>query len=312
MSSASSIVAAYTKGWVEQALAADGIQVEWLFFKGTGPAVNEALTNDQLDFAFQGDLPALIGRANRLATRVLMSTSSRTNVYVAVPPDSPARSVADLRGRRVAWAKGTMTQLPANRLLQAAGLSEREVRVVSLDTATQLAALTTKDVDAVFGSAVLLKQRNAGLARIVGSTRAQPGFTGQSVMLVTERFANAQPETVARVVQALVRSAHWASEPAHREEVLGLWARGGTPADVWREEFEGVDFKARLGPALDPFLTARLSQAVDDAQRYKLVRRGFEIEAWIDRGPVRQALKQLAIEGYWPAYGADGRPLPAA
>ena len=31
--------------WLEQAFAADGVKVEWLFFKGAGPAVNEALSN---------------------------------------------------------------------------------------------------------------------------------------------------------------------------------------------------------------------------------------------------------------------------
>lgn len=311
MSSASSIAPAYTQGWLEAAFAADGVQVEWLFFKGTGPAVNEALTNDQLDFAFQGDLPTLVGRANQLRTRVLMSTASRTNIYAAVPPDSPVRTIAELRGRRVAFAKGTMTQLPANRLLAAAGLSERDVRVVSLDTATQLAALATKDIDAVFGSAVLLKQRNQGLARIVGSTRSEPGFTGQSLMLVTERFAQAQPDAVNKVVRTLVRSAHWASEPAHREAVLSIWARGGTPAEVWREEFEGAAFAARLGPALDPFLTSRLALAVEDARRFKLIRRGIDVEAWIAREPVQAALAGLALQDYWPPYGVDGRPLPA-
>lgn len=307
MSSASSIAAAYTKGWLEEAFAADGVKVEWLFFKGTGPAVNEALTNDQLDFAFQGDLPTLIGRANQLRTRVLMSSSSRTHIYAAVPPDSTARSIADLRGRRVAFAKGTMTQLPANRLLEAAQLSERDLRVVSLDSATQLAALATRDIDAVFGSAVLLKQRNAGLARIVGSTRTHPTFTGQSLLLVTERFAQAQPEAVARVVRTLVRSAHWSSEPAHREEIFAIWARGGTPAEVWREEFDGIPFESRLGPVLDPFLTARLKQAVEDAQRYRLIRRSFDVDAWIDRGPVQAALKDLKLEGYWKPYAPDGR-----
>jgi sulfonate transport system substrate-binding protein len=307
MSSASNIAAAYTKGWVEDAFASDGVKIEWVFFKGTGPAVNEALTNDQLDFAFQGDLPALIGRANQLPTRVLMSTSSRTNIYVAVPPDSTARSLADLRGKRVAFAKGTMTQLPANRLLEAAKLSERDLRVVSLDTATQLAALATRDIDAVFGSAILLKQRNAGLARIVGSTRDQPGFTGQSVMLVTERFAQAQPDAVARVVKTLVRSAHWSSLPENRDEILTIWGRGGTPAEVWREEFETVSFEARLAPPMDAFLTSRLKLAVADAQRYKLIRRAFDAEAWIDRRPVEAALASLKLQGHWKPYGADGR-----
>src|SRR5471032_2155229 len=50
----------------EDALKPDGVKVEWIFFKGAGPAVNEALANRQIDFAFQGDLPAVLGRANGL------------------------------------------------------------------------------------------------------------------------------------------------------------------------------------------------------------------------------------------------------
>jgi sulfonate transport system substrate-binding protein len=31
------------------------VKVEWYFFKGAGPAVNEAFANNQLDFAIQGE-----------------------------------------------------------------------------------------------------------------------------------------------------------------------------------------------------------------------------------------------------------------
>lgn len=36
------------------------------FFKGAGPVVNEALANGQVDFAYLGDLAAIIGKANGL------------------------------------------------------------------------------------------------------------------------------------------------------------------------------------------------------------------------------------------------------
>jgi sulfonate transport system substrate-binding protein len=38
---------------LEKEFAADGIKVEWLFFKGAGPAVNEAIANKSLGFAYQ-------------------------------------------------------------------------------------------------------------------------------------------------------------------------------------------------------------------------------------------------------------------
>ena len=65
---------------VEDALKPDGIKVEWLFFKGAGPAVNEALANRQIDFAYQGDLPAVLGRANGLKTKLLIESNVRTGV----------------------------------------------------------------------------------------------------------------------------------------------------------------------------------------------------------------------------------------
>ena len=36
------------------------VQIKWLFFAGAGPAVNEAIANEQIDFALQGDLPSVI------------------------------------------------------------------------------------------------------------------------------------------------------------------------------------------------------------------------------------------------------------
>jgi sulfonate transport system substrate-binding protein len=92
MSSASSIAVSRAKGWVEQAFAADGTKIEWTFFKGTGPAVNEALTNDQLDFAYQGDLPALIGRASGLRACCCRSRAAPTSMSPCRPRARPARS----------------------------------------------------------------------------------------------------------------------------------------------------------------------------------------------------------------------------
>jgi len=86
---------------LEKEFAADGIKVEWLFFKGAGPAVNEAIANNALDFAYQGDLPSVLGRANGLKTRLLLASGVRVGIKIAVPTDSDIRSIKDLKGRRV-------------------------------------------------------------------------------------------------------------------------------------------------------------------------------------------------------------------
>lgn len=48
---------------LEREFEADGIPVKWIFFKGQGPAVNEAIANNQLDFTSLGDLPSIVGRS---------------------------------------------------------------------------------------------------------------------------------------------------------------------------------------------------------------------------------------------------------
>lgn len=306
--SGSSVAVAHAKGWIEAEFAKDGIRVEWAFFKGAGPAVNEALTNDQLDFAFQGDLPSIVARAAGLKTRLIAATGVRANIYLAVPPDSPIQRVEDLRGRRVSIFKGTNAQLPINRVLEAHGLSEKAVRSINLDTATALAALATRDLDAAFGGLDLLRLRDKNAARIVYSSKGQsPVFTRQSHVLVTERFVAREPVLTQRVVDAVVRTARWASDEAHREEVLRLWARAGTPYAHWQEDYAGEPLRVRLNPNFDPFLVARYRDAVDQALKFRLTRARFDVDGWIDTRYLQAALKSQQLETFWPVYQANGR-----
>jgi len=303
----SSVAIAHAKGWVDEAFAGDGIRIEWSFFKGAGPAVNEALSNGQLDFAFQGDLPSIVARAAGLKTRLVAATGVRANIYLAVPPDSPVQRIEDLRGKRVSIFKGTNSQLPINRVLEAHGLSEKDVRAINLDTATSYAALSTKDLDAAFGGLDLLRLRDKGAARIVFTSKNQsPVFTRQSHVLVTEAFAQSQPELTQRVVGSVVRAARWTSDEANREEVLRLWARAGTPYEHWNEDYAGEPLRVRVNPNFDPFLVGRYKDAVEQAYRFRLTRAKFDAEAWIDARYLQLALKQQQLERFWPVFQADG------
>ena len=89
---------AYTDGAFEDEFRKDGVEIKWVFFKGAGPAVNEALVNKQLDFAWQGDLPAIVARANGVKTRLIAGSGVRTGLYLAVQPDSGITRLEDLRG----------------------------------------------------------------------------------------------------------------------------------------------------------------------------------------------------------------------
>ncbi|GAA5784633.1 ABC transporter substrate-binding protein [Chitiniphilus shinanonensis] len=304
---------AYSKGWLEQEFKRDGIKVEWFFFKGAGPAVNEALTNKQLDFALQGDLPSVVARSVGLKTRILAMQGVRTNLYLAVPPDSPIKSVADLKGRKVGIFLGTNLQLPSDRVLADHQLSERDLRVVNLDLAGIDNALITRNIDAGFTDQRVLKLRDKGLARIVYTTRGTaPRYTRQNALLVADDFATRYPDATTRVVRALVRASRWVSDPANEAETYRLWAQMGVPESVIREDLSGEPLRSQYSPLLDDFAVARYRDVADGLLALKLVRRPVAVPGWFDRSFLDAALKAEGLTGYWQPVNAAGSNVAKA
>jgi sulfonate transport system substrate-binding protein len=303
---------AYTRGLIEQEFKKDGVKVEWVFFKGAGPATNEALTNKQIDFAFQGDLPSLVGRAGGLQTRLIALGGLRSHVYLAVPPDSPIKSVKDLKGKRVGLSIGTNLQMPVDRILAANGLSERDLRIVNLGLEAIGPALANRGVDAVFGYYPVLAVRDKGLARIVYSNRnAAPEFSCQSGVLVTDEFARRYPQTVTRVLKSLLTAHRWLAEPANQAESYALWERMGIPGQTLREDQAGENPRLQSSPLLDDHALALYQDVANKAYELKLARNKVDVQHWADRSFLDAALKQAKLESYWPAFDAKGKPLAA-
>jgi sulfonate transport system substrate-binding protein len=296
-----------SQGLLEKEFERDGIKVEWIFFKGAGPAVNEALVNKQLDFAWQGDLPSIVHRASGVKTKIIAGSGVRNGLYLGVPPDSTITRLEDLKGKRVSVFKGTNLHLAAVRALAAKGIKESDLKLINLDTAGAQAALTTKDVDAVFGYVELFALRDKGVAKVVWSA-AQDSyrFTRQTVLLVTDDYAEKNPKIVQRVVTTLVKAARAYSDEQQRGELFALWGKAELPEKAWREDFIGQPLRVRLSPLLDPFLVSRYKDASEEAFNLKLTRSKPEIESWFDRRYLNAALKELKLEGYWPEYAADG------
>jgi sulfonate transport system substrate-binding protein len=285
------------------------VKIVWSFFRGAGPAVNEALANDQLDFAYQGDLPSLIGRANGLKTRILMASGANVPEYLAVPADSDIKGIKDLKGRKVAIFRGTNGQLAVDKILAANGLSERDLKVFNMDPQTADAAVAAKDVDAVFGSMELFDLRDQGIVRIVYASKTDnPAFGRRAHVLVTEAFETAHPDLTARVVKAFVSAAYWSSEEANRAALFELWAKSGWPASAYQDDFEGQTLKFRNTPLIDDFARAQYKAQAEQATAYKLLRGTVDIDSWFDLRFLDAALHDLHLEHYWTRYDAAGRP----
>jgi sulfonate transport system substrate-binding protein len=293
--------------YVENEFAADGVPVKWIFFKGQGPAVNEAMANDQLDFTTLGDLPSIIGRASGLHTRLVMVTSARSESFIAVAPDSPIKSVADLRGKKITLNKGTASQLLANRVFEKYGLAEKDVKIVNMEPANGKAAFLAGQVDAFFGTVDVLLLKEKGQARILWSSKDFPAACSAGHVLVNENFAKRFPDASYRVVKALVKAAHWASAEANRDSVFRIWGSAGAiPESTYRQAYQGIPLSARLNPCFDSYVTGIDARSVADAKRFRLIRRDFDALAWIDRSYVDRAVKELGLQGFWTRFDENG------
>ncbi|WP_263147404.1 ABC transporter substrate-binding protein [Pseudomonas sp. RIT-PI-AD] len=303
---------AHARGLFQEEFKQDATTFEFVGLN-TVPMVGEALASNQLDFAGQGDLISLIGRSAGVKTRYILPVSKFSNAYLAVKTDSPIQSIADLKGKRVAYLKGNYIHLQVIRILAANGLSERDVRQVSLDQATSTTALGTGDIDAVFGGPELLLLRNAGAAKIVYTTRDRDTHaTAQTGLIVRDDFARQYPETTARIVKVLVRAAQWGSDEANKEAVYGPWWSFRLQEAI-KEDTGDRPWSQRANPLFDPFLVAQYHDTYRLAKELRLLRgKDFDLDQWMDHSFLDQALKALKLEHHWQPLDASGTPIAEA
>src|SRR5678816_1304555 len=93
-------------GWVEEALAREGTKVTWLFSAGSNKA-NELLSSGSTDLASTAGAAALLARTNGVPLKVVYVYSKPEWAALVVPKDSPVKSVAELKGKKIAATRGT-------------------------------------------------------------------------------------------------------------------------------------------------------------------------------------------------------------
>jgi sulfonate transport system substrate-binding protein len=141
--------------------AAEGVPYEAVFanFNG-GPAVLEALISGGADIGYIGEAPLPIAIAAGVEDLVAVALSANPgtagNYYVVAQPESGIRSIADLRGRTVAYPPGTGRHMALASILHKAGLSlETDVKGVELAGSEVAPTFSSRAVDA----AVVLGQQ---------------------------------------------------------------------------------------------------------------------------------------------------------
>ncbi len=302
------------RGLLEKELAKAGVKVEWSYFKGISAAVNEALANDSIDIAATSDLGAVIGRGSGLKFRIIAAGSQPRigGAYIAVPIDSPIRSVKDLKGKRVATSNASNFQLELERVLQINGLSRDDIQYYNMGPAEGVAALGAHGVDAAFygGAGQLFVAVKRGLARIIYSVKDDVKFKDKwkpvSVLLVTDRFAAAHPDVVRLVLKGYVETARWSSLKANRDAWYRYGAKTGVAEDELRRAQEGVDLRLVNSPLLDELSVGHVRETIDLAVKTKLLRGPFPVSQLVDGGALSKVLKEEGLLHTWDAYDSEG------
>lgn len=136
------------RGTLEKRLAPLGVSIKWTEFTA-GPVQLEALNVGSIDFGDVGEAPPIFAQAAGAPLAYVAATVQRPRAEgVLLPRGSAIRTVAELKGKKVALNKGSNVHYFLVKLLEKHGLRYSDVNVVFLPPADARAAFEKGAVDA--------------------------------------------------------------------------------------------------------------------------------------------------------------------
>ncbi|MGH6739363.1 MAG: sulfonate ABC transporter substrate-binding protein, partial [Bradyrhizobium sp.] len=136
------------KGSLEHKLKPLGYTVTWTEFP-SGPPLLEALNVGAIDFGIAGETPPIFAQAAGAPLVYLAyDPPAPQGEAILVPKDSALKSVADLKGKKVALNKGSNVHYLLVKALEKAGLKYTDIHPEFLAPSDALAAFSRGSVDA--------------------------------------------------------------------------------------------------------------------------------------------------------------------
>jgi sulfonate transport system substrate-binding protein len=266
------IVVARQQGAIERRLAAQGTKVQWVEFQA-GPPLLEALNVGSIDFGYTGDVPPIFSQAaGGNLVYVSAAAPSGDGEAILVKEESSIRSMADLKGRKVAIGRGTSAHNLLVAALEKAGLRFSDITPAYLTPADAGSAFANDSVDAwaiwdPYFAVAQARNRTRVLATSGGTHEVSAYF------LANRTFADRYPDVVVSALSALSESAAWAD--GHRENVAqALAAVTGIPYPIQKVAADRTQFAVR--PLSEGILSSQQATA-DRFHRLGLIPRALRI-----------------------------------
>ncbi|MGE0214614.1 ABC transporter substrate-binding protein [Mycolicibacterium sp.] len=233
------------KGFLEQRLAditkTSGVdyRVEWQDYD-TGAPITAQMVAEKIDIGSMGDYPLLINgsktQANERARTELVSVTGYSPTgslnMVVVPPDSPARSIADLKGQKVSASVGSAGHGTLVRALDNAGIDPKTgVEVLNQQPQVGASALESGQAQALSQFVAwpgLLAFQGKAVLLYDGAEGDYPTFHG---VVVRRDYAGTHPEVLDAFLQAQLDATEFLND--NPLEAAELVAEGsGLPQEV--------------------------------------------------------------------------------
>ena len=186
-----------------------GLVPEWVEFT-SGPPMLEALNAGAVDFGATGDMPPIFAQA---AGADLLYVGAQPlagqNAAILVRADGPVRTLADLRGKKFAFTKGSSAHYLALRALERAGLTTADIQHVNLQPADAGAAFRTGAVDAwsIWDPFYAIAEQDSANRVLTSAVGLAPS---NSYFVASRAFATKESAAVATLLDAINSAAVWA------------------------------------------------------------------------------------------------------
>jgi sulfonate transport system substrate-binding protein len=246
------LVIARQQATLEQHFRSQSIDVKWLEFS-SGPPMLEAMNVGSIDYGAVGDSPPVFAQSAG-ANIVYAAGQPITNGQgILVPNNSPIRTIADLKGKRVGFTKGSSAHNIIVQTLEKAGLTYADITPVYLTPPDAGPAFATGSIDAwaiwdPYFAIGETKQNGRILVNASEITKTN------SFYIANRDFAKSHEPILQQIIDVTTSTARWAE--AHRDEVArSLSAVTGIPLDIQTIAANRSSFA--VGPVTDDIIATQ-------------------------------------------------------
>jgi sulfonate transport system substrate-binding protein len=204
---------------LEKRLESEGFTVEWKEFQA-GPALVEALNAGSIDFGRTGDSPPIFAQAAEAPFVYVAAGKSKFNGSgILVPKDSPIKSLEDLKGKRIGFAKGSSSHYLLVKALEKAGIEYNDITPAYLQPGDARVAFEQGNIDAwvvwdPFAADTELHSEATMLVNGEGLTSDRDFF------IANVEFAKAHKDILDLIIEEVQASSDWAN--THNQELVQM------------------------------------------------------------------------------------------